>query len=357
MSDNDEVEDDISGSSKPLNWFEQLKQSDFDSPWKEALELYFPECMEFFFPEAERHIDWSAGYEFLDKELQQIVRDAEVGKRFADKLVRVRLMRSGEEAWILVHVEVQGHHETAFAERMFVYNYRLFDRYKRAVASFAILTDESRAWRPHEYSYSALGSEMRFRFAFTKMLDFADDWDWLETSMNPFAIVVMAHLKVLATKGKMPERAEWKLRIATELYRKDYTKQQVLELLRFIDWLITLPETLQIEYQNNVHLLEETKMRYLSSFEMDAIERGWNKGLKDGREQGIEQGIEQGLEKGQKQALRNIATIGLRKRFGEEAAPMLPRIEQITDIERLQAITEALFTASSIDDIQQLMNA
>ncbi len=49
--------------------------TDYDSPWKEALERYLPAFLEFFFPEAYREICWGAGYEFLDKELQQVVRD------------------------------------------------------------------------------------------------------------------------------------------------------------------------------------------------------------------------------------------------------------------------------------------
>jgi hypothetical protein len=52
-------------------------QVDYDSPWKEALERYFEAFMAFFFPQAHSDIDWARGYEFLDKELQQVVREAE----------------------------------------------------------------------------------------------------------------------------------------------------------------------------------------------------------------------------------------------------------------------------------------
>ena len=63
----------------------------YDDPWKEALEQYFQAFIAFFFVEAHHEIDWSRGYEFLDKEFQQIVREAEIGKRFVDKLVKVWL--------------------------------------------------------------------------------------------------------------------------------------------------------------------------------------------------------------------------------------------------------------------------
>ena len=42
---------------------------DYDSPWKDILERYFPPFMAFFFPEAHADIDWSKGYESLDTEL------------------------------------------------------------------------------------------------------------------------------------------------------------------------------------------------------------------------------------------------------------------------------------------------
>ena len=87
--------------------------SDFDSPWKEALEHFFPMFLAFFFPEIFAAIDWSRGYESLDNELQKIVREAEVGRRIADKLFKVWL-HNGAETWILIHVEVQGQREDEF---------------------------------------------------------------------------------------------------------------------------------------------------------------------------------------------------------------------------------------------------
>jgi hypothetical protein len=64
-------------------------RDDYDSPWKEALDGYFPEFLALLFPVIHAEIDWSRGFEFLDKELQQVVRDAELGRRYADKLVKV----------------------------------------------------------------------------------------------------------------------------------------------------------------------------------------------------------------------------------------------------------------------------
>jgi len=39
--------------------------------------------------EVHAQIDWSRGYKSLDKEFPQVVREAEVGRRYVDKLVKV----------------------------------------------------------------------------------------------------------------------------------------------------------------------------------------------------------------------------------------------------------------------------
>jgi hypothetical protein len=71
-------------------------RDDYDLPWKDVLESHFEDFMAFFFPQIHAEIDWSRGYEFLDQELSQVVRDAELGKRLADKLVKV-WTKSGDE--------------------------------------------------------------------------------------------------------------------------------------------------------------------------------------------------------------------------------------------------------------------
>ena len=55
--------------------------TDSDSPWKDILERYFVQFIEFFFPDTFSKINWDRGHEFLDKELQKIVPSAKTGSR------------------------------------------------------------------------------------------------------------------------------------------------------------------------------------------------------------------------------------------------------------------------------------
>jgi len=187
--------------------------TDFDTPWKDILDLWFAQFVEFFFPEMHAGINWARGYEFLDKELQKIAPRVKAGGRlYVDKLVKV-WRKDGREEWLLIHVEVQGQKEKHFGRRMYGYNTRLFSRYNRTVVSVAVLTDEQADWRPHAFGYDRWGCKVAFEFPVVKLLDYADKEAELEADPNPFAVVVLAHLKSLETKGKNRARHSWKIRL------------------------------------------------------------------------------------------------------------------------------------------------
>ena len=208
--------------------------TDYDSAWKQTLKVFFPDFMAFFFPAAHGDIEWAKGYQFLDKELQQAASDAELGRRYADVLVQV-WRQGGEEAWVLVHVEVQGQPQAEFAERMYVYNYRLYDYHQRHVASLAVLADEQPGWRPSEFGYELWGCEAGLRFPVVKLLDYRARWAELEESRNPFAVVVMAHLKALETQADVTARKAAKWQLLRRLYEQGYARVDILNLFRFID--------------------------------------------------------------------------------------------------------------------------
>src|SRR5487761_1356342 len=94
---------------------------DYDSPWKVALHKYLRWFLAFFFPQIDADMDWTRGYEALDKEFQQIIRRARAGKQVADMLFKVWL-KDGGECWLFIHVEIQGFYEKEFSRRMFDYN-------------------------------------------------------------------------------------------------------------------------------------------------------------------------------------------------------------------------------------------
>ncbi len=257
-------------------------QDDYDSPWKEGMELYFKELMQFFFPDIAARIAWKRGYEFLDKELQQVVRDAEIGRKHADKLVRVWSLEN-ETFHVMVHIEVQSDKDPDFARRMYIYNYRIFDKSYRPVTSLAILADEVDSWRPGSYSSEQWGCKINFEFPMVKLMDYAKDIDSLLEQTNPFAIITAAHLKTKATKNNPQERYTWKWTITRALYEKGFSTKDILALYRLVDWLMWLPDDMTKKFtQDLIAYEEEKKMPYITSAERIGIEKGRSEGRDEG---------------------------------------------------------------------------
>ncbi|HEV3025583.1 MAG TPA: hypothetical protein VGX76_24090 [Pirellulales bacterium] len=81
------------------------------------------------------------------------------------------------------------------------------------VVSLAILGDDRAAWRPDHFGYSLWGCTVGFQFAAVKLLDYAADVLALEANPNPFAVVVLAHLKTLETRHDPDVRRVWNARL------------------------------------------------------------------------------------------------------------------------------------------------
>ena len=259
-------------------------RDDYDTPWKHMLARYFPAFLEFFFPAAYQGIDWSRNYTLLDKELHKVTRDAALGQRRADALVRVT-GRDGADDWVLVHVEVQGENTADFAQRMFVYNYRSYDLYGRPVISLAVLGEPYQTAHG-KFGYGRWGSLMRLRFPVVSLNAYRPRWAELEASANPFAVVTQAHLRARETAGLDEARYRVKRELIRSLYRRGYQRPAILDLLRFVDWVLALPEGLENQLWAEVQQFEEEKhMRYVSSLEQIAIRKGIEKGIEKGREQ------------------------------------------------------------------------
>ena len=139
----------------------------------------------------------------------------------------------------------------------------------------------------------------------------------LEANPNPFALVVMAHLEAQESKDGAT-RNGWKLHLVRLLYGRGYTRQQILEIFRVLDWILQLPRDLELEFTRELMAFEEqAKMPYI----ITSIQR-------IGRQEGEAAML-----------LRQIA-----RKFGPPTAPVRERIER-ADSETLLAWSDRILTA------------
>jgi len=181
--------------------------------------------------------------------------------------VRVILL-SGRVDWIYIHIEVQGSRERRFGKRVFVYNYRLFDRHQRPIASLVVLADDVKGWRPDGFGYEVLGCRMSFQFPVVKLLDHAGREAELLAHPNTFALVTAASLLTRATRKDMTARFNAKWMLVRSLYQRGWDRQRIVDLFAILDWMMRLPDELTKKlYSNVIELEEEGKMRYVTSIE------------------------------------------------------------------------------------------
>jgi hypothetical protein len=305
----------------------ELRRDDYDSPWKEALESYTEDFMRFFFPQVHAAIDWSRGVEFLDGELRQVVRDAKSGRRYLDKLLRVTL-GDGSDHLIYIHIEIQGDEDVKFPKRVYVYNYRLFDRHDEAILSLAVLADDDPAWRPCSFSLSLLGCELVLTFPTAKLLDWAGRETELRASDNVFARVTLAHLATRATRSDPAKRYAAKKELLHLLYERNFDRQRIVDVFAIVDWMMYLPDELERKLWQDIAALEESRnMRYVTSVERLGHERG--------------------LQEGARQAEIRMLLRLLEQRFGPVPEVVRSRIAE-AGVEDLETWLDRVVTAPSL---------
>ena len=73
---------------------------------------------------------------------------------------------------------------------------------------------------------------------------------------------------------------DWKLRLVRLLYERGYSREQVLELFRVLDWILQLPEEMEREFKRDLIAFEEqANMPYITSIERLGRQEGRQEGL------------------------------------------------------------------------------
>jgi len=214
-----------------------MKQRKSDILWKVILEEVFPDLLRFIYPDADHVYNMERGFEFLDKELAELdpQPDEKKDSRFADKLVKV-YHRDGAEEWVLLHVEIQGDTNDweAFAERMYIYFYRIRDRHPgRPISALAIFTGHDGQRMPNRFMYEYRGTRLIYEYPTLSILDYTDEQ--LDKSNNPFAqVIIVAKMRLQERKIPEDELLNAKLLVARKLMEKGFSMDKIRAIFNFL---------------------------------------------------------------------------------------------------------------------------
>ena len=309
-----------------------MKKHDYDAAWKTILEAFEEEIVELLFPEIYNKINWDIKSEALDNELLEIQKEIfskeEAEKIISDKIIKVT-MKDNESKILFIHVEVQSYssNENVFAERMFRYFYRIWDKFrykyedKSDIIGSAIYTYKGSSGKDKKYTYKLSGLDeniltYNFRTIDVETLDLTSIND-----NNPLKLVFKIAKRLLEIGPDDNEIFLAKVELFNELvkYNKVKTMDQRKALTYFLEYLFLIQD------YNLFKKFKEIK---------ENTEGVVNMGIDEIREKYLEEkGKKEGLKEGEKNKALEIAKSLL----------------DVLDIE-----TIALKTGLSIDEINKL---
>jgi hypothetical protein len=282
-------------------------------------------------------IDWSYPPVWCDKELTRILARFGHRPKSVDMLVKVRLL-SGEEQWILLHLEVQSGWEAGFEFRIFRYNSGLVWIYEQRVITLVVLADLDEAWRPSEYAFRVGDFESRLQFPVCKLIDKLDT-EWRDDHSLPVQ-VARAQIEALRTASDSEGRYRAKWGLVRKLYDLGYNADEVREIIRLIDWMMQLPEVLSRKFEQELAVLEESlNMPYVTSMERIAEARGEARGEAKGDARGV----------------ATMLLDQLAGRWGPPPDSIEQRVRRLP-LQRLKELGKAIFDLRSLDDVQSWLD-
>jgi len=112
------------------------------------------------------------------------------------------------------------------------------------------------------------------------------------------------------------------------------SNDEIVDVFRFLDLVMTLPADLEGEFQEYLaELQEEQKMAFLSSYERKAM----SKGRREGRVE----------------ASQSAVMGALQARFERTPAALQARIRQLDDPSRLMGLLQIAVTANSLEEFEK----
>ena len=228
-----------------------------DIYWKVIMRMLFPYFMDFHLPNVNKHIDYEQPIEFLDKEFQKIFPDDPNASMMRnDKLVKV-VLKNGAKRNILIHIEIEAEAKATFVERMFRYFYRIYDHFKgERITALAVYTGEKIPKIHNRFTYDDMGTKVTYEFNTFVVKDKSEEE--LLASSNPFALATLAIKYAYKTKEDGEQRAKFKLILMHLALERNYSRDEIIHLLTFIEFILILPKDIELKYSSDFEQLHRS---------------------------------------------------------------------------------------------------
>ncbi|MFH0924321.1 MAG: hypothetical protein V1872_01595 [bacterium] len=317
------------------------KKQKSDILWKGIIEDLFQDFLIFFMPDIYIDVDFSRGYDFLDKELAILFPESEERQRYIDKLVKV-FLKDGTDKWILIHIEIQGYKDEEFPDRMFTYFYRVVDRYKKKIVALALFTDKFKNFKPERYEYDFYQTSLVYKYRTYKIIDQKEEE--LEKSNNPFTLVILAAKYYIKSLNNEEKRFQFKLCLIRLLLKAGYEKEKIRKIFIFIDILLSLSNKKEELLHEEVKELTGGNSDMGLTAEMSNIGQiAFKKGEREGKREGKREGI---IE-----LIRGY----LVARFDKIPEDFLEKFKNIKDISKLEKLALQIYKCKNLDEITKLV--
>ena len=242
----------------------------YDIYWKDLISLMIEDFIAFFMPDLHPQIDYSVPPVFLEQELDKLLSDLKKkGIRFCDKLVKLRL-KNGKDRWIFIHIEIQKKVDSNFPVRMFIYFYRIYDKYGidgSDIESIAVFLHKIGKNKYNRFTYQSGKTKLVFDYRTHSI--FQDTEKSLYENKNPFSLVILASRQAVKKDTEAEQTLSFKQEFTEMAFERGIPKYKIAAILQFIYYAIQLPEDLENDYEQYLNEI-------LKPNDMTTLQAKWN---------------------------------------------------------------------------------
>ena len=306
-----------------------------DQLWKGIIEEFTEEFIRFFFPDHVNLIQFQKGFDYLDKELQQLIPKPIKGERRADLLIKGKMMNE-EEFGFLIHTEIQGYKDHRFGLRMFESAYRIRDRYQIPTTTLVIYTDDQPKNHFDSYKESFMGSTFEYQFNTFSLIK--NPPEKLAQDSNLFAIILeSAWQRLRYNKWTDEVLLVEKIRLIRKLFEKGLSKNKIEKLLDFVQYYAPF-EKKENNFKFKKEIFQIQEIQDIMGIRERLLEEFKRQGLEEGRKEGRKEGLQEGVKEGVKSTQLDTAKKMLKSGTFQNGLISLEFIAEITGLSMVQLL-------------------